>query len=191
MRDDRRPRNPRSATRRPGPRPTGARAGAAVLAVTSVLGLAACGGGDDTETTVAPDASASVPATTTSAAAPAAKGGTPEEQAAAVATAYIAAFTAGDGKAVCELFTPTERRRVAKAAGDDCPEGIRTAFSQGGGVEGFQQSLGGLKVGSSTVTGRRAVVRLVAARANGGAPLRMQLERVGASWRISRPGGGG
>jgi hypothetical protein len=190
MRDGLRPRKTRPATRRPGPHPSGARALAAVLATTSALGLAACGGDDDTETTVAPDASASAPATTTSAAAPAGKG-TPQEQASAVAQAYIAAFSAGDGKAVCELFTPAERRRVAKAAGGDCPEGIRTAFSQGGGAEGFQQSLGGLKVGSATVTGRRAVVRLVAAQAGRTAPLQMELARVGSSWRISRPSGGG
>ncbi len=136
---------------------------------TSALGLAACGGDDDTETTVAPDASAAVPATTTSAAAPTGKG-TPEEQASAVATAYIAAFSAGDAKAVCELFTPAERRRVATASGDDCQEGIRTAFAQGGGAEGFQQSLGGLKVGSATVKGSRAVVRLVAVQAGSAAP---------------------
>ncbi len=190
MPDGPRPRNTRPTTRRRGPHRTGARALAAALVATSALGLAACGGDDDTETTVAPDASAAVPATTTSAAAPTGKG-TPEEQASAVATAYIAAFSAGDAKAVCELFTPAERRRVATASGDDCQEGIRTAFAQGGGAEGFQQSLGGLKVGSATVKGSRAVVRLVAVQAGSAAPLRMELERAGRSWRISRPGGGG
>lgn len=174
------------------PRPVGRPVAALVLAGALALGTAACGGSsDDDEATVAPDAATAVGATTT-AAAPATDGDE-QARAGAIVTQYVAAFSAGDGDAVCRLYTAAQRRRIAKAAGGTCAGGIRTAYAAGGGEDGFKRSLGNLRVGTATVTGRTAVVRLVAAQGGGGntAPLEVELQRSGGTWRISRPGGAG
>ncbi|MDO9408640.1 hypothetical protein [Patulibacter sp.] len=193
MRDGSTPRIHGPAGARPAAVRRPARPALAILvAGTAALGLTACGGSDgDDEATVAPDAAPPVSATTT-AAAPAA-GGDEESRAGAVVTQYVAAFSAGDGEAVCRLYTPAQRRRIADAADDSCAEGIRTAYAQGGGEDGFKRSLGNLRVGAATVTGRTAVVRLVAPQGGGGDtnPLEVQLQRSGDTWRISRPGGAG
>lgn len=188
------PRQSRPATGGPSRRGSRSLALALVLAATASTALTACGSDDDTETTVAPDASAAAPAATTAPATPAGPQGTEQERAAAVVTAYIAAFSAGDGGAVCKLYTEAERKRIAKAAKDTCEEGIRTAYAQGGGDEGFQQSLGNLRAGDTRITGRKAVVKLVALQGGQGggdaAALEFELERSGKTWKIARPGGG-
>ncbi|MEV4420809.1 hypothetical protein AB0L40_12645 [Patulibacter sp. NPDC049589] len=167
-------------------RPTSAIA----LAVVAGLGLSACGGNDDDESN---PGAGPVPAATTPAGA-----GAPRKKVAAgspegVVTRYIEAFSAGDGKAVCALYTPAQRRRVAKAAGSTCASGINTAFQQGGAEDGFNQSLGNLRVASSNVDGKAATVRLIAVQgasgASSGQPLDMKLAKSGKTWRIDRPSG--
>ncbi|CAB4911427.1 unannotated protein [freshwater metagenome] len=175
------------------PRPTGRPVAALLLAGAVALGLGACGGGsDDDEATVAPDAAAAAGTTTTTSASPA-SAGDERARAGAVVTQYVAAFSAGDGDAVCRLHTAAGRRRLAKAGGGTCAGAIRTAYAAGGGEEGFKRSLGNLRVGTATVKGRQAVVRLVAPQGGGGTttPLKLELERSGDAWRISRPGGAG
>lgn len=163
---------------------------ALALVATATLGLAACGDDEPEEATVAPDAAAGAPTTTATVPAPA--GNDDEARAGAVVAQYIAAFSVGDGGTVCKLFTTTQRKRVADAYGGTCAAGIRGAFAQGGGDEGFKRSLGGLRVGKATVTGRKAVVELVALQGGGTQePLDVELERSGRTWRISRPSGAG
>lgn len=174
---------PRSASS-----PTAGPRRSAVLAVaaTAALGLAACGGDDgDDEATVAPDAA---PATT-AAAAPAAD--TEEGKAAAVVSAYLAAFSKGDGQAVCKLYTPTQRRSVAKAIDGSCADGIRAAFQQGGAEDGFSKSLGKVRVGDTTIDGSSATVKLAALQGGQSADgLTVRLQKSGGRWLISKPSGG-
>jgi hypothetical protein len=156
------------------------------LAASATLGLAACGGGDDDEATVAPDAA---PPTTT-AAAPAPDSA--ESEAGAVVSAYLAAFSKGDGRTVCRLYTPAQRRRVAQAFDGTCAEGIANAFQQGGAEDGFEKSLGNVRVGDTTIAGATATVELVALQgAQSAEALTVRLQRSGGRWRISQPSGGG
>jgi hypothetical protein len=158
--------------------------------------LAGCGGGDGSgETTVAAEARPASTGATAAPGAPAAgttgtaassSGGAP----AAVVERYLAAFSKGDGRAVCRLYTAAERGRVAKAAKGSCAAGIEQAFQAGGGPDGFGRSLGALKVGRATVEGSRARVALVSSQGGTGTALTFRLERTGSAWRIARPAGG-
>lgn len=167
------------------------RAGVAAVVATLALGLAACGGDDDGDagTTVAADAQTAPGATTPAAPAPAE--GTEESRAAAVVTQYLQAFSKGDGRAVCRLFTPEQRKRIATAADDTCSEGIELAFQQGGAEDGFERSLGNVRVGKTTISGRTAVVQLVSLQGGQSADaLRVRLARSGERWLISRQAAG-
>lgn len=167
------------------------RAGTAAAVAVLALGLAACGSDDDGDagTTVAADAQTAPGATTQAAPAPAA--GTEESRAAVVVTQYLQAFSAGDGRKVCRLFTPEQRARIAKAADDTCAEGIEVAFQQGGGEDSFQRSLGNVRVGETTISGRSATVRLVALQSGTSADaLEVRLTRTGKRWLISRQAAG-
>lgn len=164
---------------------------AAALAVAATLGLAACGGDDQTTETGAAFPTGAT-GTTGAAGAPDAgpevKVGTPG----ATVKTYIAAFSAGDGPSVCRLYTKEQRRRIAKAFGGTCADGIERAFIQGGAEDGFKQSLGNVRVGATTTSGANATVKLVAINgAKTSDALSMRLKREGGKWRISRPGSGG
>lgn len=167
------------------------RAGVGVTAAALVLGPAACGGDDDGDAgaTVAADARALPGAATPAAPAPA--GSTEESRAAAVVTRYLRAFSAGDGRTVCRLFTPQQRRRISRAADGSCSAGIERAFQQGGGEDGFKRSLGTVRVGETRISGRTATVQLVALQGEqSGDALEVRLARSGERWLISRQAAG-
>lgn len=160
---------------------------ATALLVAGTLGLAACGGVDQaTETGAAfPTGATGAPA-----AGPKVEAGTPG----ATVTTYLAAFSTGDGDAVCKLYTASQRKRIATAFKGTCADGIERAFVQGGAEDGFKESLGNVRVGRTEIEDDTAIVRLVAVRGNTSADaLAMQLKRQGGKWLISEPGstGGG
>jgi ketosteroid isomerase-like protein len=157
-------------------------------AVALALVLAGCGGGDDDEKTVAAEApgATTVAAPATDSAAVNARKSAPG----GVVERYIAAFSKGDGKTVCKLYTAEYRAKVAKSAKDTCAAGIQVAFQSGGGSDDFQQSLNGLQVASSKVTGADALVTLVSTQGAGAATktgLTMRLRKQGGEWRIAQP----
>ncbi|WP_157260582.1 DUF4878 domain-containing protein [Patulibacter minatonensis] len=156
-------------------------------AVALALVLAGCGGGDDDQKTVAAD----VPGTTAAAPATDAKAVKAQRSApGGVVERYIAAFTKGDGRTVCELYTASYRAKVAQASKDTCAKGIDVAYQSGGGSDQFQQSLNGLKVASATEKGDDALVTLVSTGGAGGATrtgLTMRLRKERGAWRIAQP----
>lgn len=166
---------------------------ATALLVAGTLGLVACGGDDQaTETGAAFPTGATGQAGTATApsAGPKVEAGTPG----ATVTTYLAAFSIGDGGAVCKLYTKSQRDRVAKAFKGTCADGIERAFQQGGAEDGFKQSLGNVRVGKTEIKDDTAIVRLVAVQGGTSADaLAMQLKRQGGTWLISEPGstGGG
>lgn len=154
----------------------------------AAIALAGCGGGGDDEKTVA----AAAPATSAPAPATDAKAVKAQQSApGGVVQRYVDAFTKGDGDTVCRLYTAEQRRRVAKAAGKTCAQGIRVAFQSGGGDDDFEDSLGALKVSSEKVTGDDATVDLVSTQGAGaatGTALTMRLRKQDGAWRIAQPG---
>lgn len=88
--------------------------------------------------------------------------GTPEEQIRATVTAYLSAFSEGDGKAVCALMTPSARSELASSAAfigidsDKCEDvvpGIRERFPQ------EAEAVKDARIVSVDITGTNAVVR--------------------------------